>query len=262
MNAFEKYKKQIYELRLMDDDFMSQVFDNNIEATQLVLNIILGDKKFKVKSVTSQKEYKNVEGRTIKLDIYAEDENGIPFDIEIQRADRGAVPQRARFHSSMLDTKSLDKGDSFSALKETYVIFITENDVLKCGLPIYEIDRTVKQTGELFGDGSHILYVNGKYSGNDDIGKLMHDFRCKNASDMNFKQLAEKVKYFKEDEGGRGSMCKIMEDLQKAAQIEERNDIAVNLLKIGKLSVSEIAESTGLTVEEVENIKKNLDSKS
>ncbi|MGN0493354.1 MAG: hypothetical protein ACI4F7_06875 [Acutalibacteraceae bacterium] len=129
-------------------------------------------------------------------------------------------------------------------------------------IPIYEIDRTVKQTGELFGDGSHILYVNGKYNGNDDIGKLMHDFRCKNASDMNFKQLEEKVKYFKEDERGRGSMCKIMEDLQKAAQIEERNDIAVNLLKIGKLSVSEIAESTGLTVEEVENIKKNLDSKS
>ncbi len=86
LTALEKYGKHIDEFRLMDDDFMSVVFDNNIEATQLVLDIILSDKKFTVKKVTSQQEYKSVEGRTIKLDIYAEDENGIPFDIEIQAA--------------------------------------------------------------------------------------------------------------------------------------------------------------------------------
>ena len=268
MTALEKYGKHIDEFRLMDDDFMSVVFDNNIEATQLVLDIILSDKKFTVKRVTSQQEYKSVEGRTIKLDIYAEDENGIPFDIEIQRADKGAVPKRARFHSSMLDTRLLAKGDDFSELKDTYVIFITENDVLKKGLPIYRIERTVKETGELFGDGAHILYVDGKYDGNDSIGKLMHDFRQKNASDMNYEPLAEKVRYFKEDEGGRGSMCKIVEDLRKEAreeaiaetQIEERNDFAIKLLKTNKHSVSEIAELTSLSVEEVENLKKNLDS--
>ena len=268
MTALEKYGKHIDKFRLMDDDFMSVVFDNNIEATQLVLDIILSDKKFTVKSVTSQQEYKSIEGRTIKLDIYAEDENGIPFDVEIQRADKGAVPKRARFHSSMLDTRLLAKGDDFSELKDTYVIFITENDVLKKGLPIYRIERTVKETGELFGDGAHIMYVNGKYDGTDDIGKLMHDFRQKNASDMNFEPLAEKVRYFKENEGGRGSMCKIVEDLRKEAreearaetQIEERNDFAIKLLKTNKHSVSEIAELTNLTVEEVENLKKNLDS--
>lgn len=268
LTALEKYGKHIDEFRLMDDDFMSVVFDNNIQATQLVLDIILSDKKFTVKSVTSQQEYKSIEGRTIKLDIYAEDENGVPFDIEIQRADKGAAPQRARFHSSMLDTKMLSKGDSFSELKDTYVIFITENDVLKKGLPIYRIERTVKETGELFGDGAHILYVNGKYDGNDSIGKLMHDFRQKNASDMNFEPLAEKVRYFKENEGGRGSMCKIVEDLREEARVEGReegreeayNALAIKLLKSGKHSVSEIAELTSLSVEEVENLKKNLGS--
>ena len=49
---------------------------------------------------------------------------------------------------------------TYDALTETYVIFITENDVLKSGLPIYHIDRIVQETGEPFGDEAHIIYVN------------------------------------------------------------------------------------------------------
>ena len=44
----------------------------------------------------------------------------------------------------------------------------------------------------MFGDGSHIIYVNGKYRGNDEIGKLMHDFSCTNPDDMNYEALAKK----------------------------------------------------------------------
>ena len=261
LNAVEKYGKHLDEFRLMDDDFMSQVFDRNIEATQLVVDILLSDKKLKVKSVTSQREYKSAEGRTIKLDIYAEDESGIPIDIEIQRADKGAAPKRARFHSSMLDTRMLSKGEDFSELKETYVIFITENDVLKKGLPIYHIERTVKETAEWFGDGTHILYVNGNYTGQDAIGQLMHDFRCKKASEMHYEPLAQKVRYFKENEGGRETMCKIVEDLREEAREEARNQIAIRLLQGGKLSVEEIASAAELPLREVERIKKDLDKK-
>lgn len=88
----------------------------------------------------------------------------------------------------------------------------------------------------------------------------MHDFRQKNVADMNFEPLAEKVRYFKENEGGRGSMCKIVEDLRKEARDEERNDFAIKLLKTNKHSVSEIAELTSLPIEEVEKLKKNLGS--
>lgn len=43
-----------------------------------------------------------------------------------------------------------------------------------------------------FGDGTHILYVNGEYDGDSDIGRLMHDFRCSDADQMHFGLLAEK----------------------------------------------------------------------
>ena len=65
------------------------------------------------------------------------------------------------------------------------------------------IDRFVNETKEAFNDGSHIIYVNGKYKGNDDIGKLMSDFNCKSANKMQFEALANSVRHFKETKKGR-----------------------------------------------------------
>ena len=76
----------------------------------------------------------------------------------MQRSDRGASEKRARYNSSLLDANLTDAGDDYDALNETYVIFITENDVLKAGLPIYHVDRTVRETGTFFQrSGSHCL---------------------------------------------------------------------------------------------------------
>ena len=96
-------------------------------------------------------------------------------------------------------------GEKLENLVETYVIFITEHDVLGKGKPIYHIDRVIKETGENFGDEAHILYVNGEYRDKSPIGILMHDFSCTEAKDMKYRALAERVRYFKEDE--KGEMC-------------------------------------------------------
>lgn len=50
---------------------------------------------------------------------------------------------------------------------------INYNGVSLKGLPLYHIDRYVRETGKLFEDGSHIIYVNGNYKGDDEIGHLM-----------------------------------------------------------------------------------------
>ncbi len=50
-----------------------------------------------------------------------------------------------------------------------------------------------------FQGGSHILYVNGDYKADDDIGKLMHDMHCKNAQDIIYPELADGVYHFKEE---------------------------------------------------------------
>ena len=202
----------VNELTLFDDDLMSRVFDKNIKATELLLRIILG-KKVKVISVTGQNEMKNhqVGGRNITLDVDAMDENGEEIDIEVQGNSEGAHVRRARYHSSMVDSRMLKEGQAFRELKDSYVIFIYKHDKFQKGLPLYHVERYVGETNEQFRDGSHIIYVNGNYKGNDEIGQLMQDFREKNPECMHYTELAESVKHFKEKEGGREEMSEIVE---------------------------------------------------
>ncbi len=77
-----------------------------------------------------------------------------------------------------------------------------KRDVLKAGLPICHIDRMIQETGEPFGDGSHIIYVNAQHKNDTPLGKLMHDFSCTQANDMHYPVLAERVRYFKENVKG------------------------------------------------------------
>ena len=194
----------IEKLSLMDDNLMTLVFDRNTEATELLLNVILGRNDLKVLEVVGQREYKNPMpgGRSVTIDIYARDGDGKIYDIEVQRVSAGADARRARFHSSMIDTKMLKAGQEFKEIHESYVIFITAEDVMGAGHPLYHVNRMVEETGTYFGDGSHIIYVNGSYKDdNDPVGRLMHDFRCLSSADMFYPALAKQVNYFKETEG-------------------------------------------------------------
>ncbi len=228
----EQDEQRLRGFRLLDDDFMKMVFDNNKEATELLLNVFFERNDMKVLSVVSQREIKNPNGRSVRLDIYAVDSTGRHYDIEVQRQDKGAGERRARFNSSMLDSKLLNAGQNPDELPDSYVIFITENDVRKQNRPIYRFSRMDEETKEIFEDGSHIIYVNGAYKNDETpIGQLMHDFRCVEAEDMHNKVLADKVRYFKETEGGREVMCKVMEDMRNEAIRNERGRLISKMIK-------------------------------
>ena len=258
--------QKIKELRLMDDDFFSEALDEKTEVVEYILNTILERDDIKVKSTKAQVEYKSATKRSIKLDIQAEDVNGRLMDIEIQRSDRGSGVRRARFHSSMIDRALLSKGDDFEDLVDTYVIFITEKDKFGMGIPLYHIERKISEMDNaLFGDGAHILYVNGEYRNLEHpVGSLMHDFNCKDAKDMVNPLLAEEVRYLKETEGGRSQMSRLLEEMRnevaEKAKAEGNHEKAVNtaLKMIAKnYEAEEIAEITGLSLEEVRKLAEN-----
>ena len=249
-NMHEEDLQRLRGFRLLDDDFMSKVFEDK-GCTELLLRIILNRNDLKVQSVHGQHDIKNLQGRSVRLDILAVDTNGRVHNIEVQRSDKGAGVKRARYNSSLLDANITESGDDYKDLSESYVIFITEHDILKAGLPIYHIERVVRETGELFGDESHIIYVNSQIKDETSLGKLMHDFSCTDAKDMNYKILADRVRYFKEDEKGVATMCKAMEDMRNETIHENAVQIAKRMLKSGKLSYEEVAEFAELDVEEV-----------
>ena len=249
--------------RLLDDDFLTKCFEGDTASIELVLQIVLEKPDLKVLDVRTQVFVENLLNRSVRFDILATDSTGAKINVEIQRADKGAGRKRARYNSSMMDATLLKKGDDFDNLPETWVVFITENDVIGKGLPLYPVERCFLGTGERFEDGSHILYVNGAYRGDTPIGKLMHDFSCTNAADMYYTTLADRVRFFKESKEGILIMCKVMEDMRKESLQEGVKEgikegainTAKRMLADGMLTLEKIAEYVGLPLDEVKKLK-------
>ena len=247
--------KRIKALRLIDDDFMSIFFDGYIEGAELLLKIILGRDDIKVTEVRTQKQVSNINGRSIWLDIFAVDETGSKYDVEIQRASNGACPKRARYHSSMIDANMLKEGENFEELRENYVIFITEKDALKMNKPICHIERVITEKNIQFNDGEHIIYVNGAFrSKNTALGRLMSDFFCTDAKEMCYKELSGRVRYLKETEKGEESMCEILDEMRKEAGEKVRIENAKKMIKSGKISLEDIADFSGLSLDKVREL--------
>ena len=241
--------------RLLDDDFLTKCFEGDTPIMELVLQIVLEKPDLKVLDVRTQVFVENLLNRSVRLDILATDSTGAKLNVEVQRSDKGAGRKRARYNSSMMDANLLKKGEDFDKLPETWVIFITENDVMGKGLPLYPIERCFLGTGERFEDGSHILYVNGAYRSDTPIGKLMHDFSCTDAADMYYGTLADRVRFFKESKEGIEIMCRAMEDMRNQTLKEGMINVAKKMLEDGTITLEKIAEFVGLSVDEVKKIK-------
>jgi len=207
--------QRIRGFRLMDDEFMTKCFEENTECTELVLRIVMDKDDLRVKSARTQYTLKNLQGRSVRLDILADDSMDRKYNIEVEKSQKGAGSKRARYNSSLMDANAILPGDDVELLPENYVIFITEEDIFGTGMPVYHIDRVVEETGMPFGDASHIMYVNGAYRGDDPLGRLMHDFSCTDADDMNYGKLSDRVRYFKETEEGVKTTSRAMVELAK-----------------------------------------------
>ena len=255
----EEDLRRIRDFRLMDDNFMSKVFEDK-PCAEFLLRIILNRDDLKVKEVHGQHDLNNIQGRSVRLDILAVDHENRAYNVEVQRSDSGAVAKRARYNSGLLDANLTRKGDAYDALNETYVIFITEKDVLRGGLPIYHINRVIEETGKPFGDDAHIIYVNSQIKDETALGKLMHDFTCTDPDDMNYPVLAQRVRYFKEDTKGVATMCRAFEEVREESAREAKHEQAIESAKTmlaDGLPYETIARYAKLPIEEV----KALDTK-
>lgn len=248
----QKDLQRLRGLRPIDDDFMRCLFKDNIPLVELVLRIIMNKQDLIITDCETQKDIKRLAGaRSVCLDAYGTDSIGKRYNIEVQRRDKGADPHRARYYSSVMDIENLHSGQEFKKLPDTYTIFILERDFYGRGEPVYPIERINLVTGNSFEDGEHILYVNGEYRGESEIGKLMYDFNCTQADAMNFELMAERTRYLKEDPKGVQEMCKVMEDMRN----ESLKEVAKRMLSDEMLTLEKIAEYVGLSLEEVKKLK-------
>ena len=205
-------KQVIRSLCMMNNRVMNFMLDDNKEAAQVFLRVILGDDKIKVRNVRIQSFIQNIYGHSSQLDILAQDSKGRYFNVEVQRSDEGAPARRARFYSSILDTHFLQPGKLYEELPDTYVIFITENDVLRDNLPLYNIRRRIDENAKCFEDGSHIIYVNSQRRDDTALGKLMQDLYCTDPKNLHYHEFAERMEFLKYSKEGEEKMTDVIEE--------------------------------------------------
>lgn len=267
--------KKVKSLRLIDDELMTVVFSGNIKTTELLLKILLNRDDLKVTKSMTQLGKHNLFGKSVKLDIVAEDLYKQEYNIEIQRAEKGAGGRRIRYHQAMIDSHTLQKQEDTETLPNLYIIFILEHDIFDKGEAMYRVIKHLDvqdSDGKYlkYEDGCNIMYVNGDYRGDNPLGKLMHDFSTPNADEMYYDELAEKVRYHKQDSEGVKVVSKIVEEygderaaaalqqgIQQGSQ-QKAEEAAINLLKIKKLSPEEIADAQGLSLKKVLELQKKV----
>ncbi len=264
-SRYEKYKGIIKNFTLMSDIFMRNVFKKR-ECLEYVLQVIMEKQDLYVIDQVIQKDYKNLQGRSAVMDCGARDSTGKQFDVEIQQDNEGASPKRARYHSGLMDMNTLNPGQDFEELPESYVIFITRDDILGYGLPIYHIDRQIKELEEAFQDEAHIIYVNSRKQDDTELGRLMHDLHCKKADEMHSPILAKRVYELKETQKGVELMCHEMEKIysegmesgEKRGELKAKKETILSLAEMG-IPVNKIAKAVNLSEKDVKKwIDENL----
>lgn len=259
MSVFSKeypseYLTMIKQLRLIDDTLFAACLDNDIASMEAILKPVLGRDDIKVEEVVTQRSGQNLYGRGVRFDVLACDTTHKKiFNCEIQRAVEGAIPQRARFNSSLLDQREVEKRQEFRELPETFVIFIMEKDIFRSGLPIYHIERVIKETNRDFGDNAHIIYVNGEVRNDTPLGRLMQDFFETDVQKIHNEALARRIEFFKSNEKGVNVMCEIMEKFgekrEAKGKVEGRLNTLIELVQDGVLDVQNAAQRADMTPE-------------
>lgn len=261
-------KKLLFEtvqsMTLMSDILFNSFMNGYVDGMTYVLNTIMGRNDLRVIKLETQHDVPNLYGRSVRFDALVIDQYDHKYDFEVQNANDGASPKRARFNSDMLDLLSLDKGADFKDLPETYVIFITAEDVLGHRLPIYHINRYVEEINQPFQDKSHIIYVNGSCTNDTLLGKLMQDFNQPDPNKIHAKLIADRMKYLKSTDKEVTEMCKLVEEYskkyaeKKVAEAEKRAKInsLKELIAAHLISFDALQASGKYTADELAAISK------
>jgi len=265
-------RERIRSLRLIDDEFMTKVFEDR-ECTEYLIRTILDRNDLSVINVQTQARLKNLQGRDVILDIFAKDTTGKLYNIEVQRDTKGASLKRARYHGSIIDANSLNKSSDFALLSDRYIIFITETDVLDSKIQVNKLQIGSKNTGNFYDNGAYTIYVNASMTDDTPVGNLLQDMWQTEADMITSRILSDRVRYFKEDERGEATMNVLIEEMKQEAREnglaegltrgrkeglnkgrkKEKKQIARSMLSEG-LDSELISRVTGLTAEEIKNL--------
>ena len=261
--------KPVEELRFTDDFMFCRVMKNP-DLCKGVIERLLGIKVERIEYPELQKEirpYYSAHG--VRMDVYVKDSDRI-FDIEMQTTIPEDLPRRMRYYQSMIDIDSLIAGSEYETLKESYVIFLCTKDPFGLGLPVYTFSTVCKEKNDFtLNDGINKLFFNASAFASEknlEIKGFLGYLCSGKPSDYLTEDIDQRVERLKINEIFRSDYMMDalpLHDARKAGlregrlegEREAKFETAKNFLK-KNISAEIIAECTGLSLEEVNSLKK------
>lgn len=253
-----KRKEQIVEQLTPFDDTMFHKLAEDKGFCEEILQTVLNKKNITVISTQPQKSMRNVEGRSVVLDVYITDDIQVNYDVEMQKKDNDDHQKRVRYNLSNMDTFSAEKGSKFSSLPENYVIYITEKDFFHGNKNIYHVDRVLRETNEVVYNGTNEIYVNAEVKDGTVLSELMSILSSSEIPTNNvFPKISRAIKGIKTGKGS-DDMCDLVEEYAKEYAEEsvkhKEKEIATKLFMKG-MSLEDVEECvTKMTPEELKTL--------
>lgn len=216
------------------------------EFCQEILRVMLEDEKLIVLESIPQWTGTNLQGRSVILDAKCVKSDGTQINIEVQKADDDDHQRRVRYNGAILTTNTADPGIKFENVPNVCVVFISKFDIFEGNLPLYHIDRTVRETGIVVDNGFEEVYINTKIKNDSDVSELMKVFVEDNVYNSKFPKTSEGKHRYKETEGGLNAMCEIMERIAKEERSEGRLELLFDLVKDGIITIAEAAKRANM----------------
>lgn len=246
------------------DDIFFQVMAEDKLVCQEILQTILEDPELIVLHVTPQRDLKNLQGRSVRLDAECILGNGKHADVEVQRSDNDDHQRRVRYNASCLTTNITDPGTKFQHVPDVIMVYISEFDLFGEGYTTYHVDRILRETGETVENGMTEIYVNADVDDGSHTADLMEVFTNDASYDREkFPHVSEQKWYLKNEPEGVDRMSSIMEKYFNKELLEARTEgrtegleegraeghleTLIDLVKDGLLSVSEAARRLSMS---------------
>lgn len=203
------------------DDAMLQKICEDIATCQEIISTILGE-QVKVIRVIPQDSIGNLKGRSVRLDCLCQLENGVFVNVEVQKRDDDDHQARVRYNAAIIAANETPKGVRFEDVARIIVIYISKFDIYKSGLPIYHVDRMIRETGQKPENGFDEIYVNAtakKYDTelNRNVSDLMDLFMDRETLNVEkFPAFSRQKNAFTNTEKGEIAMCeKVQKEFER-----------------------------------------------
>ena len=137
---YTQISKKWEDLTISNDYIFAKVMsDKEIckEVLSVLLNIKVGDVQYIEEQKSINLDYSK---KSIRLDVYTQDNKNV-YNVEMQTSDTKELAKRSRYYQSVIDLNSIEKGEYYKNLKNSYVIFICTFDLFGKNLPKYEFEN-------------------------------------------------------------------------------------------------------------------------